>query len=133
MIERKNTDIIIVHHSLSHKDTTIDEVKQWHADRGFDDIGYHFFIPWGGQYQRGRDIRLVGAHAKGKNGNSIGICFAGDFRKYGPSSSQINEFVVLVNCLKTVYGNLDIVPHREYDNPCPGPKFDLDYTLSLMP
>lgn len=45
--------------------------------RGFDDIGYHFVITKDGTVQVGRSIEKPGAHCKGHNLTSIGVCLVG--------------------------------------------------------
>lgn len=63
-------------------------IEDWHKERGWSDIGYHFTILNGqfennnylevmdGQIECGRDFDKSGAHAKGYNSN-IGICLIG--------------------------------------------------------
>lgn len=77
---------IIIHHSASSFgcQRLIDE---WHKERGWDGCGYHYIIQNGypysinekidsliGQIEQGRNIEKTGAHAKGFNSTSIGIC-----------------------------------------------------------
>lgn len=52
-------------------------IKKWHLDRGFRDIGYHFVIELDGKVVPGRPVSDVGAHTKGHNKDSIGICYVG--------------------------------------------------------
>lgn len=54
-----------------------DEIHQWHLDRGWSGIGYHYVIRRDGRLQRGRPIDRQGAHsgAYGHNKYSIGITF----------------------------------------------------------
>lgn len=67
------------------------EIDRWHHDRGFkraDEfrvrqnptlaaIGYHFVILVNGSVATGRHLDEVGAHAKGYNSKSLGICLIG--------------------------------------------------------
>lgn len=46
-------------------------------DRGWREIGYHFFIRTDGTVEKGRDLDEVGAGVFGFNANSIHICYAG--------------------------------------------------------
>lgn len=59
------------------KDYTVADIKRWHLQRGFGDIGYHYVIYRNGQINIGRDINKIGAHCTGHNTNSIGICYIG--------------------------------------------------------
>ena len=89
---------IIVHHSASNWGTAND-IRKWHLEKGWSDVGYHFVISNGiptyedlkasrkfeymvGQVEWGRRLDAdewieadeVGAHAYGFNRGSIGIC-----------------------------------------------------------
>jgi N-acetyl-anhydromuramyl-L-alanine amidase AmpD len=55
----------------------VSEVKRWHKDRGWSDIGYHYLIDRDGTIADGRPVERAGAHAKGYNSNSIGIAIFG--------------------------------------------------------
>lgn len=70
---------IVIHHSASSRDrTTKEAIRQWHLDRGWDDIGYHYVITGDGFTNYGRPIERPGAHAIGYNDISIGICLTGN-------------------------------------------------------
>ena len=70
---------IIVHCSATREGENYEvaEIRKWHLARGFSDIGYHFYIDLYGEIHKGRDISKIGAHCKGHNRNSIGICYCG--------------------------------------------------------
>jgi len=126
MKKRKKTNRVIFHHSLS-PDVGVEEIRTWHVDgNGYDDIGYHFVIRADGLIETGRHEKYIGAHAKGKNGDSIGICLAGDFRKHPPTQSQIDSSRALYYSLcKLKYKKLlKIEFHRTKENPCPGVMLD---------
>ena len=44
-----------------------------HRKRGFNGIGYHYYIRQSGEVINTRPLSRIGAHAKGDNRNSIGI------------------------------------------------------------
>jgi hypothetical protein len=74
---------IIIHCSDSDNPwhDNIETVREWHKQFGFDDIGYHYFIPKNKfAYVSGRPLEIVGAHCLGQNKNSIGICISGKTR-----------------------------------------------------
>lgn len=70
---------------------SVDEIDQWHQQRGFkrsDEfrkkynpellaIGYHFIIYPNGAVATGRHLDEVGAHAKGFNSKTLGVCLIG--------------------------------------------------------
>ena len=63
------------------------EVRQWHKDRGWSDIGYHYLIDRDGTVAKGRSVERIGAHVKGHNTGSIGISLFG-----GHGSSENDAF-----------------------------------------
>lgn len=52
-----------------------------HLKRGFLDIGYHYVITRDGTLETGRPDNVSGAHARGYNHTSIGICMVGGVRQ----------------------------------------------------
>ena len=113
---------IIVHHSASNgKTTTPEDIKKWHLARGMKDIGYHYIIDYSGFIHVGRDYQKVGAHCKGKNLNSIGICVTGNFEKEFPSLEQSDSLRALCVSLKILFPKTTIEGHLENANTlCPG-------------
>ena len=82
-------DKIILHHSGSPiSRTTIHSIHNWHLQRGWLGCGYHYVIHEDGSIFQGRPINVVGAHAKGNNENSIGICTVGNFEIEYPTLCQ---------------------------------------------
>ena len=68
---------IIVHCSATKEgqDFKAKDIKRWHFERGFSDIGYHYVVDLDGTIEEGRSLELIGAHTKGQNRDSIGICY----------------------------------------------------------
>ncbi len=69
---------LIVHHSASSRDTSVEQLRDWHKGRGFEDIGYHRVIDGKGALHATRELTVQGAHALGANHDSWGICVMGD-------------------------------------------------------
>jgi len=118
-------DKIIVHHSAFEQDADqLMKINQWHKDREFPlslrgfYVGYHFVINHEGQITQTRELDEVGAHARGFNFESIGICLEGDFTTKLPSEAQKvalgKLLVMLVNRLRI--DPSDIKPHRSFGN-----------------
>lgn len=76
---------IIVHCSATPegKNFNANDIDRWHKERGFDCIGYHYVIDLDGTIEKGRPIEKVGAHVKGHNSNSIGVCYIGGLASDG--------------------------------------------------
>jgi hypothetical protein len=80
----------VVHHSDSDRATTTkNDIDNWHRQRGFSQIGYYKVIEGTGKIQKGRPEFVMGAHAKGANLASLGVCVVGDFETEYPATSQI--------------------------------------------
>lgn len=76
---------IVIHCSASPDsiDFTVRDIEAWHKERGFKSksgisCGYHYVIRRNGVVERGRPDSETGAHVKGHNRNSLGICLIGD-------------------------------------------------------
>lgn len=63
------------------------EIRDWHVNgNGWSDIGYHYVIRRNGLVEPGRDRdndgdiwEEVGAHVRGQNARSLGICLVGGY------------------------------------------------------
>lgn len=113
---------IVVHCSATPPSLDIgtDEIRRWHTEeRGWTDIGYHFVCRRDGTIEEGRPLKRPGAHVKGHNHSSIGICWVG-----GISSSQkaednrtADQSVALykkIRELKEEYPQAEVLGHRDF-------------------
>lgn len=127
---------IIIHCSATpeNKDFTVDDIRSWHRQRGFNDIGYHYVIYRDGSVHKGRDEEFIGAHCKGHNSHSIGICYIGGLSvgslvpKDTRTIAQKASLSELVARLRAKYPNASVHGHREFANkacPC----FDVNTDL----
>ena len=123
---RQQTRRVILHYTATPvgRDVSVDEVRRWHQDRGWSDIGYHYLVDAGGEIRRGRPLRFVGAHAKGANYDSIGIAYVGGLDENGDdtmTACQADAIRQLLHALRVIYGDLSFHGHREFKNTmCPG-------------
>ena len=78
---------IVIHCSATRcdRDYTVEQLLRDHKARGFRTIGYHFYIRKNGAVTQHRKLLEVGAHARGFNRCSIGICHEGGLDEYGLS------------------------------------------------
>jgi N-acetylmuramoyl-L-alanine amidase len=87
-------DTIVIHYSATYPDQVItrDTINGWHKQRGFREIGYHWFIRRDGTLEEGRPEGTMGAGVTGHNGaNIIHICWAGGLeRATGPNKGVWN-------------------------------------------
>jgi len=78
-------DTIIIHcaatppHWMAGSSTVaqMKEIDRWHKDRGWSGIGYHYVIGRDGTVVKGRHLNKTGAHTKGHNTGSVGVCLVG--------------------------------------------------------
>lgn len=137
---------IIVHCSMSEWGDK-DEIDRWHRERGWDEIGYHFVILNGyskstkkfsylndGLVEEGRTLNKPGAHCKGHNQDSIGICLIG---KYHFTSRQLLATLpqLLYHCMKVfklepedIYGHYELNERKT----CPNIDMYLVRKLALL-
>ena len=136
---------IIVHTVAKRGETDIEEIRRWHVEeRGWDDIGYHYYIKKDGDIQEGRAEEVPGAHARGFNTRSIGVCMEGhgDYERW--TFEQWIAFRQLVFETHIVYGvgprTGIVIGHREtyplLNKPvvktCPGTLIDMDFVRSHL-
>lgn len=63
--------------ATSNPSIDANDINDWHVDRGWTCIGYHYFMSSDGVLQYGRDIELTPAAQSGHNTGSIAICLNG--------------------------------------------------------
>lgn len=126
---RQVTNLIILHHAAA-KSCTAADVHNWHLNRGWAGIGYHFFVGKDGSVTRGRPLWAVGAHAESCNWRSVGVCFEGDYQvEQSMPAAQLQAGRELVQYLKAKLGVDRVVGHRDVavaGTSCPGQYFPFD-------
>jgi N-acetyl-anhydromuramyl-L-alanine amidase AmpD len=125
-------DTLIIHCSASDKPfhDNFDEVKRWHMERGWIDIGYHYFIDKKGMKFDGRPLTKVGAHCAGHNMTSIGICLSGKYEFY---ECQFRTALFLITDLMRRYNipRSRVYPHNYFDAGKTCPNFEMSKIWSL--
>ena len=120
----KTIDRIIIHHSAIQQsaDTSPLAIHLAHLRRGYSGIGYHFYIKSDGTIYRGRPIIYIGAHCKGYNSTSIGICFEGNFEIEKPTNAQKIAFKNLHNYLIKEIPTIKYLNYHKdlFATACPG-------------
>lgn len=138
-VNKRNIKELIVHCSATPegKDYSVDTIRQWHLQRGFSDIGYHYVIYRDGSIHIGRDESIIGAHCTGHNTNSIGVCYIGGCASDGKTPKdtrtieQKQSLVKLLKELKTKYPQASIHGHRDFANKA-CPSFDATKEYSSL-
>ena len=119
--KRRITEII-VHCSATPegKDYTVNDIRRWHKQQGWSDIGYHYVIYRNGHIEPGRDIDISGAHCEGHNSNSIGVCYIGGVARNGKTAkdtrtlAQKAAMLSLLKDLRELYPGAKIYGHRDF-------------------
>lgn len=119
---------IIIHCTATKKDfdVTVEDLRKWHVDeRGWSDIGYHFFIDLEGCVHECRPIEKTGAHTKGHNFDSIGVAYSGgmgsDIAWHDTRNKEQKAALEDLLCyLKIQYPQVRIYGHRDFsEKACP--------------
>lgn len=146
-----NPEYIVIH-TAAFRGRNCDAalIDQWHRNKGWNGIGYHYVIlndrhdqKADGTVEEGRPLSQAGAHARGINSRSIGICCTGHGDDSDFTASQYASLERLVTRLMQQYSvPLEkVIGHREInrliqmglvsDNyrtskSCPGNAVDMD-------
>ena len=120
---RNSTSEIILHHAeASH--ASVEDINQWHLERGWAGIGYNYYVRKDGTIWRGRPEWSVGAHAKGHNDKSIGICCEGAYMVETMPAAQLAALKDLIRDIMSRYGKLKLLRHKDVnETDCPGVNF----------
>lgn len=119
---------IIVHCTATPagKDYTVQDIRRWHLQQGWSDIGYHYVVYRDGTIHPGRDINIAGAHCTGHNTHSIGVAYVGGVARDGKTPADTRtvaqaeglEYILLE--LRRLYPSAKIYGHRDFANKaCP--------------
>lgn len=97
----------------NNKRVDAETIREWHLERGFKDIGYHFVVQPDGEEQKGRPLNVEGAHVSGDNDGNIGICLI------GTNQFTVHQFDRLRQIIDFLIRMYDIKPweiwlHREF-------------------
>lgn len=125
---KRSINEIIVHCTATPdgRPVTIREITQWHKNRGFSTIGYHYVVMLDGTVCNGRNVDTVGAHCTNHNSHSIGVCYVGGLDKATKlpkdtrTPAQKYALTTLLKKLKALYPKAKIYGHHDFANKaCP--------------
>ena len=118
----RKIDLIVIHCSATrcNRSFPVTALIRCHADR-FGFTGYHYYITRDGQTYQTRHEQLVGAHAKGYNSHSIGVCYEGGLDASGKPADtrtprQKAALLKLLRRLKVEHPDARILGHRDLPN-----------------
>jgi len=136
-------DAIVIHHADAPRATTVADIRKWHMAQGWRDIGYHYLIrhPLDGSASlhigRRHDLNdkwepwEYGAHTKGHNSRTMGLCLIGQHSRYAPTPESLDVLHgwLVALCLRFGLTADDVRGHREMSGTateCPGKSTDMD-------
>lgn len=122
---------IVIHYTATREDSdyTAEQLISDHKKWGFYTGGYHFYVRRDGTTYQFRQLLEQGAHCKGSNSRSIGICFEGGLDSEGNvadtmTQTQYERIVELIGAMAPLFWNLQSVfGHRQMPSTstlCPG-------------
>lgn len=136
-------DMIVIHQTDTPTGT-LESVRRYHMQTlGWSDVGYHYLITRDGKVHKGRANSEVGAHCKGDNATSIGICCVGKGNALPVGAGYMNQVMwdsllrlmrQLVSAysvpISRVVGHRERPSGREQGKTCPG--FDVAVIRDLI-
>lgn len=118
----RKIDMIVVHCSAtrSNHPFTVEMLIRSHAEC-FGFTGYHYYITRDGRITQTRHLQLAGAHARGYNARSVGVCYEGGLDEHGNpadtrTAEQRKSLLTLLRKLKRDYPQARILGHRDLPN-----------------
>lgn len=131
---------LVVHCAATGPDLDIGvkEIDEWHRARGWSGVGYHYVIRHDGTIERGRPLEKVGAHVKGHNTYSIGICLVGGADDTGKpeanyTAAQYASLRLILDGLVRRFPDSNILGHCDFPGVAKAcPSFDVNDWLGTL-
>ncbi len=137
----RKIDLIVIHCSATREDRSLtpDDLETLHRRRGFNGTGYHYYIRKDGTVHLTRPIDRIGAHVRGFNAHSIGICYEGGLDADGhPADTrtpeQTEQFILLLMRMVKIFPGVRIRGHRDMPGSIPKacPCFDAEGVFGYL-
>ena len=140
--EKSSIDTVIIHcaDTPNGMHFTAADIDTWHKQFGFrrgtefisektplQYIGYHYVIGVDGNIENGRRLDETGAHARGHNQKSVGICLVGRDKF---TRKQWGALTKLLLRLMIDVGQMKIIGHNDVSAYKTCPNFDVKLWLS---
>ena len=118
----RKIDDIIIHCTATAegRDVSVADIRRWHQARGFVDVGYHYVVYLDGSVHEGRPLAQVGAHCRGHNAHSVGVCYVGGLAADGRTpkdtrtARQRVALEALVQLLRLNFPGAGVHGHNDY-------------------
>lgn len=121
MLIKNKIKLLVIHCSdtENNKNLNANDIHEMHLGFGWDGIGYHKIICRSGEIQNGRPEYWIGAHVKGKNDISLGVCLIGRDKF---TNKQFISLEKILKKWKLLYPQAKIIGHcdtGETNKTCP--------------
>ena len=123
--------MIVLHCSgiMPNQHQDIKDVDAYHKSKGWNGVGYHFYVRRDGTVEYGRRLDEVGAHVVNHNKHSIGICYEGGLDSAGEAADtrtpeQVRALREIVERMHAYFPHAVIVGHHDLNPTKPCPCFD---------
>lgn len=118
----RRIDSIIVHCTATRPDQPYSREQMWHdhvKERGWSSWGYHYYVRRSGKIEGLRPVEQIGAHCRGHNRYSIGVCWEGGIDDQGcPSDNRTPEQILslrrFLDLLLRTYPAATLHGHNEF-------------------
>lgn len=116
----RKINLIVIHCSATREDRSLTafDLETLHRRRGFNGTGYHYYIRKDGSVHVTRPLERIGAHVRGFNSESAGICYEGGLDRRGqPCDTRTPEqraaLRLLVHQLLERFPGCRVCGHRD--------------------
>ena len=115
----RHTAVMHVSATKLSQNYSFQDCKRGHLAKGWSDIGYHYYITQDGEIHKGRPLTKNGAHVRGFNDGTIGICTEGGIGENGVPVDTMNVMQMLsvegiLLALKKGNPKMKVKGHRDY-------------------
>ena len=127
MLKSSNIKLLVIHCSDTDDGENFNalDIHKKHLDFGWNGIGYHKIICRSGKIENGRPEYWIGAHVKGKNHISLGVCLIG---RNNFTNQQFLALEKVLKLWKSLYPSAKIIGHRDTGNTSKTcPNFDVKF------
>lgn len=125
VIPKRFVNKIFIHCSASDRpeDDNVKTINQWHIARGWQEIGYNYYIDKQGRLWPGRELAKIPAAQHGYNTGSIAICCGGNnyfsvaqMFKLEEVCHAINDTFLKTGKTITFHGHCEVNSHKTCPN-----------------